>query len=308
MSNQPINVDMDDILGTGVYDNITYREASRLPPNVQAIIPDYSKAVPLLLTHPFPTMLGPKASGLTNAKTCFGHSAQAGTIDDLALAAIPPVRWIDDLGTELRRRWEAHEEVGYIQHPLVPDMILPVWIGRYWEEMRRAIIEVGRWEKAVNWLLERQDSPQRDEVLDLITRMPWGLEVWRTQIFDPDRFVGCIADILSWDWVRETHMEVYAAVINSQRPQGWWVSDPFLAQAIMDLPRSEEPIEANQTLLTVQQAVAQLHIRHIIFPVHLENHWIVVHVDLTRKTYEYGMFPTLTTVHLPILTVIPLRT
>ena len=108
---------------------------------------------------------------------------------------------------------------------------------------------------------------------------------------DPDRLIGNISDILSWDWVRETHMDVAAEMFNATCTSDWLASNPYLAFTLCKLPLlSDAQVQAEEALTNVMELVEHNSAQHIVFPVNIDdNHWIVVHIDLNAREHSQGL-------------------
>ena len=292
MSNQPIPVDIENITGTGRLSGITFKEATQIPEPFRQLIPARAEAIPLFLRRSLPSVLGPEEVDLLlQAKDCVVDSDPSWTEADFLGGPIPPTPWLGLLHCEVSKRWGAHQPVGSIQHPSIPALRLPVWVISYWETMQQAIREWERWETAVKWVLQREESSHRAEVLEVIGCMPWGLELEPASVNeDPDRLAGNIADLLSWGWVRGTHLDIASELFNAACTTGWFAGDSYLAIhliSIKDLP--DEEILKDKTLLTVMELVKYHNARRIVFPVNVNNtHWFVAHIDLDKKRYSHG--------------------
>ena len=122
--------------------DITWAKATEIPVIVNARLPPYSLAIPLLLTYNFPTVeesadaLPPVGTSISKAQPTWD------IIVTLMASSIPPMQWHADFDTEIRRRWHAQqEEIVSIQHPTNPGLILPLWAEEFWRRMVEGITE-----------------------------------------------------------------------------------------------------------------------------------------------------------------------
>ena len=298
-----IRLDVDDIAGVGEMSGKTWATATAIPVEVIERIPNAAMAVPLLLTQALPIILDPSTI-LPPAVTCVVSSQPIWNVESLMESPIPPSRWRSDAENSAREFWvERKEEVGAFQHPTNTVQLFPLWVMEFWGMMVRVVTEQTRWRNALEWIQNREDCPQRSEVLNLIGRVPWGLNLWTIQGFvDPDRFIGRMADLLSFKWVDETHMAAVAAYLNVTGSANWWAGDAELSNLLKLLQAvPDNEVEVDSFLPQIRAAVTKRGATNIIMPVHVnENHWIVAHVNLTNRRLSCGaFFNALTTHHSP---------
>jgi hypothetical protein len=289
MSNQVIHADIGQDRGVGSLSKITFDQASEIPLDVKQYMPNPSLSIPLLLTYSFPLVFDLNDRGLRSASDCLTDLEPSWNIGTLLMALIPHRKWVSDIGIELGKRWGSQKAVLSVQHPGIPDLRLPVWGVAYWEGMTSALKERRRWKSALDWVLKREDCPERVAVLDTIGSTPWGFKM---TTIDSDALIGSISDLLSNGWLRETHMRNMAAVFNKACTSGWYASGPILAETIKEtLQSGDEQIKANEVLNKVLDGVATAKATHIVFTVNLnKNHWIAAHIDITKAKYTYGAF------------------
>ena len=294
MANNVINMEIDAVLGTGRLSGVTFKEAMEIPDAVCQLIPAREAAIPLLLEHDLPPELDASEVDLVMGRDCFIDSDPSWSVTDLASSPIPPFSWAGLFGTELRSRWGTGKLVGSIQHPSNPTLLFPVWVGTYWDKVLFARREKGRWERALKWLQEQEVGALREGVIDIIGRIPWGLELRSEGHPDPDRLVGNVATLLSWGWVRETHLELAAEMFNNACTSNWLAADPYLARRVVAAAESsQEEIRNDTTLATIVNLVEHHRARNLIFPVNMANvHWIVFSVDLVKYQITHGAYLT----------------
>ena len=289
MSNKTIHVDIDHDRGVGSLSKTTLKQASKIPIDVRQYMPDPSLSVPLLLAYSFPPVFDSKDQSLRLASDCITDLEASWNIGTLLMASLPHSEWVSDVGIELGKRWGSREAVLSVQHPEISDLRLPIWGVAYWEGMTSALKERRRWKSALDWVLVREDCPERVAVLDTIGSTPWGFKM---KTIDSDALIGSISDLLSNGWLRETHMNAMAAVLNNACVSDWYASGPFFAETIKEtLQSSDEQIKTNEVLNQVLNGVAAAKATHIVFTVNLnQSHWIAVHIDIMKGKYSYGAF------------------
>lgn len=292
MSNVAIPVDIEN-LGTGRYSGKTFKDALQIPDTVCHLIPAREASIPILLAHSLPSVLDASGGDLLMAQECFVDQDPTWDIASLAGAPLPPSSWIGLFDAQLKRRWVTGEPVDSIRHPSIQSLLFPVWVLRYWEEALLASREQRRWAEAVKWIGQREESPLRARVIEALERIPWGLELRPDGDPDPDRLVGNLADLLSWGWVRETHMEVASRMFNSTCRGSWVVADPFIAIRLGQVSKlSDGDIAKDTTLGDIALLAKHNNATNIVFPVNINNcHWVVYHVDLDHCNYKHGMCP-----------------
>lgn len=290
MAGQTIPIDIDTP-GTGRHSGESYRAAIQIPENIGHLILAREASIPILLMHSFPTILDANRVDLLMARECFVDLDPTWDTVSLASAPVPPSSWTGLLDAELRRLWDTGSPVGSIQHPSIKALVLPVWVISYWEEMLLARSEQTRWADAVKWIEGREESPLRERIIDAIARVPWGLELRPDTDPNPDRLAGNIADLLSWDWVRETHMEVASQMLNQHCTKTWMATTPYTAIRLMQVSKfTNKAVSEDQALTEVALLAKHLNATDIVFPVNIDNcHWIVYHIDLARNEYNYGV-------------------
>lgn len=296
MSSATIHVDIGQDHGTGSQSHTTYKAATTIPLEVQQFMPNKSLAIPLLLTYSFPLVIVANEEGLPSPSTCLSNLEPLWDIGTLSLASIPPRKWVYNIGIELSGRWVSGNAVVSIQHPANPGLRLPIWGAMYWDKMTSALREQGKWKKALEWVLKQRDCAEKAAVLDTIGSTPWGL---KTGSVDPSSvFIGTISDLLSNGWLRETHLDIMVAIFNASCPSGWYAAASYLATTLQSpairtpAQGSDEVVKADEYLNRLLAEMTARSATHLVFPVNLnDNHWVVMHVDITKGKYMYGAPP-----------------
>ena len=285
-----MNLTIGNLAGTGDYSHVTFREATKIPADVRNHMPDYSMAIPLLLSYTFPTVVD-VAVALPRPTTSITDVRVSKTVNGIFAAPIPPRKWRFDLEVALRDLWASHQDVSSIRHPTSQDLYLPLWAFEFWDEMVQAIEQQKYWKRALTWVMSWQDGPERARVIELFGSISWGMEIGVTSSSDSDPFIGNISNFLTFDWLGETHMNVAADVFNVTGPQEWWVcSASFVNYLQLLFKDGPGKMGENPLLKTTMQSVVSRNVRYIMFPVNIDNvHWVVAHVDLQKHEYTYGM-------------------
>jgi hypothetical protein len=289
MTSQTIDLGLDSQTGTGRLSETSWDQAFEVPDEVRQRMPDPAMAVPLLLERPLPT-LHTDSTPLPAAITCVIDSAPDWIIDTLLTSAVPPTTWRMNVEVEVRNRWSARTSVESIQHPTNTTQLLPLWALRFWTMMEQAIVEQKRWKKALEWVLKQEECSQRVASIALLGRIPWGLRLGDINVSNPDAFVGEVSDLLSFNWVRETHLDCFAVVLNSTKSPEWWATGTTLPDFLIRNPkRTEAEFSTEPILVQVRKDMAVCRASHLLMPVHVDNnHWIVVHVDTRQGTLAWG--------------------
>jgi hypothetical protein len=289
MSSKMINLTLESETGTGRLSETSWVQAAEVPAEVNQRMPDPAMAVPLLLERPFPTVQNVHTP-LPQAGTCITSSEPIWTVDSLFNLAIPPCSWRTDLEIEIRNRWSNRQGVESIQHPTNTTQLLPIWALEFWTTMEQAITQQRQWRNALEWVLKQEECPQRLATIALIGRTPWGMRLGEMNVSKPSAFVGDIADLLSLDWIRETHLDCFAVVLNSIGTQEWWACGTSLPDLLIRSPKRLDTEFRAETILA--QTLSDMDKRganHLLMPVHMDgNHWIVVNVDIRQGTLSWG--------------------
>jgi hypothetical protein len=286
-----ISLHIDDTAGTGNYSAVTFEVATEIPDNVRNHMPVFAMTIPLLLTYPFPTFLNENTT-LPEPKASITNHHVSETADGIFVAPVPPNEWCFNLDVILRNSWGIREDIQSIQHPTVQDLYLPLWALEFWSEMRRAVGQQTRWKQALTWVMGRPDSLERKKVIELFGRIPWGMGQGQSAILGTNPLIGNFADLLSFNWIRQTHLDVTARVFNRTASHEWWVGDSSFAPCLKSvLKESRNNMAENLVLQDLMNTITHRKATHLIFPVNLDNnHWIVAHVNLEKQTYSYGAF------------------
>lgn len=284
-----MNLTIDNTFGTGDYSQVNFRDATRIPQDVRNHMPDFAMAIPLLLTHTFPTAMEDSVT-LPDPIACLTGAHVSDTINGIFAAPIPPRTWCFGLDAAIRDLWGKQQGVNSIQHPTSQDLYLPVWAFEFWEEMLQAIEQQRVWKTALTWVMRWQDGPERARVVELFGQIPWGMGLGMSMIIDSDPFIGNISDLLSFTWLRETHMDVAASVFNATGPRNWWVCNSAFADCLQTIWKDGPGTMAKHPMLmAVMDDIARRNATHMMLPVHINgNHWVLVQVDLKGHVYAYG--------------------
>lgn len=290
MPSNPCPLDIDDVLGTGRLSGKTWTLATEIPLEVADRMPHPGMSIPLFLAYRLPTIHS-ESTPLPDPVTCVICSKPSWSVDALLASPIPYGLWRSDAEDEVRDRWEARREVESIEHPTDPEQVLPLWVVNYWTVMARANVEQERWKAALEWVRKQEDSSERCAALALMARIPWGTKLWTVDSPDQDAFVGRLAEILSFKWLAETHMDNFAAYLNAVKPSEWWVGDVQLSTSLRSLSKcTKAQIDAKPELKRATERISAREAKRIVLPLNVGgNHWIVVHVDLTNQRLEYGV-------------------
>ena len=285
-----MNIEIDTVSGTASMSHLTWAQASEIPPPLSVRIPLRTLSVPLLLNQPFPTILDTPT--LPEPPTCLGVTPVSCNLNTVYDLPIPPRDWCTTLELAAKARWDKQEELVSFQHPTEPGQVLPLGVMLFWQEMHRIMKEQRRWRKAVHWVLQRDESPERVMVINLIERTPWGLQVWIPGLSGRGIVIGAFANLLSFAWLGDRHMDAITAYLNTMGSKTWWAGNIALTATFQQVPNmSEEEIERNQVLGKAKEEIAHRKAKNILLPVNLDNiHWIIVHVDLAKKRYSYGLY------------------
>ena len=284
-----INLTIDNVFGTGDYSQVIFRKAIRIPDDVRNHMPDYAMAIPLLLTHTFPTAMEDSVI-LPDPIACLTGAHVSNAINGIFAAPIPPRMWCFRLEAAIRNSWGTRQGVNSVHHPASEGLYLPVWAFEFWEEMRQAIEQQRVWKKALTWVMRWQDGPERARVVELFGQISWGMGLGMLMNIDSDPFIGNISDLLSFDWLSETHMGVAADIFNATGPQDWWVCSAAFAYCLQKIWKDGPDTMGKHSLLTaVMDTITRRNATYMMLPVHVEgNHWVVVQVDLKGHVYTYG--------------------
>ena len=301
-SSKAIPLDIEDVPGTGRLAGITWKQATEIPAAVRERMPSSAMAIPLLIGYALPAV-HTSATILPSAISCIRDSAPKWNVDALLEAAIPTVSWRTELDDSLRLLWEGGETVESISHPTNKTLVLPIWVVSFWDGMVRVMDEQTRWRKALRWVVAQEDSPQRAAALDLIGRTPWGLTMESIPTVDSDRLVGAVADLLSLEWISGTHMQVIPAWLNALGSKEWFAGSLLLSDLLWKVPAiPDDEVRENPYLRGILETVASRGASNILMPAHVNgNHWIVVHVDLGKRTFAFGVYLHLAILHFLIL-------
>ena len=178
-----------------------------------------------------------------------------------------------------------------IQHPTNTSQLLPIWIVEYWAWFYRVLFAREQWKRAVDWVLMKDASPGRTKVLDLIGRTNWGLDLWALDKAQLGMQIGEIGQLLSFEWLREVHMDTTAAYLNAVANRGWWAGNIALTECLREFTTlTDGNRKASSALRDAQHEINVRKAKHILLPVNLYNsHWVVVRVDIKERRVTYGV-------------------
>jgi len=287
----PINIDISGSLGSGTMSQMTYEDAMTIPADLkQLLLPAPGLSIPLLIRKVFPPMMDPLVSSIIPAGECITDHTVSWSTGAIIEAPVPPSKWVSNLDIAIRNQWATRETITAIQHPSLSHLLLPLWAVQYWTSIAHAIKARARWISALTWTLDQPNTPQRAAVLDLI-----GKTSWQTTVSLPPHgglvsTIDTIADLLSFDWLRETHMDTLATHFNIHGSSDWMVASVYLS---IRLPRvaelTEMEIQKEETLNSIKSQMEHRKATHLVFPVNIKKvHWIVFHVNMNKKTFSYG--------------------
>ena len=156
--------------------------------------------------------------------------------------------------------------------------------------MLEAVRQQTWWKRALTWVLCWPDSPECKGVIKLFGCISWGMGLGLYKVIDNDPFIRNISDLLTFTWLRDTHMEVAASVFNGTASHEWWVCGTGLVATLELVLKESRDNMAENPVLKAQMDIIDCHEAwQILLPVNLNNnHWIVVHVDLEKHVDTYG--------------------
>lgn len=230
------------------------------------------------------------------AKSCTTDVVAHWTVKELLEAAIPPRNWLSDLEITLRKRWLTGAHIASIQHPTIPNLYLPLWVGNFWYSLIDAAKQKKKWKKAECWVLGQVQDSKVYEARGLMRQIPWGMRIWALTGAESSSFVGVLAKLLSTNWLRERHLDTFSSYLNfCAREDGkgraaWWVGDVYLSTCLKRVYREvQTSIHADWDLNKYRDEITTHGYKRLLFPANLDNnHWITFGVDLERKEFRYG--------------------
>jgi hypothetical protein len=231
------------------------------------------------------------------ADSCVTDSTVYYTQDQLLRSPVPPRLWLGSVEIHLNHLIRSGAKPTSLQHPTVPGVYLPLWVISVWTVLLLALEQQQIWGQAQNWLetLVTRDiySHMAEE---LMGRLAWGMSI---QSIQPKPRIGLLAELLSSDWLKERHLNIFALYLRSRGGEyagKVWFGDTHLATLISALPAASKIPAAKLGVDLIQYGswITLGGYGRLLFPANInDNHWIVFSVDVEGKTFCLGAHPCL---------------
>jgi len=293
---EPIEIDADPPTGFDAILQAALDSETRIPIGVLGLIPSTSITASSLLKHDLPALLYPSATNLRPAESCTLNVPTRWTDGELLKAPIPPRRWLSDLEITLKKKWLTRTGVTSVQHPTMPNLYLPLWVGGFWYSLREAAEQKEEWRRAERWISGQVQDAKVYEARELMGRIPWGTRIWALAGANSSSFVGVLARLLSNEWLGERHLDTLTSYLNfrvsrNKKDAGeYWVGDVYLSFCMKNIfGATKNAISTNHDLDKYREKITVHGRKHPLFPANLDNnHWIVFSVDLIKNQFCYG--------------------
>lgn len=263
-----------------------------IPPDVEALLPLQTDSISSLISWDHPRRIRLPFQQLPSPDTCIVTAPVRWITTDLLDSPIPSQEWLNDLRRQLEIRLSQAPPPTGLQHPTVDTLILPLWGITFWESALHAINQKAKWIKSQEWLAtQAEEGMEINAVEELMTRAPWGTTIW--PIVESDSPLTLLTDLLSTAWLRERHFDLFAKYFTTHTKENaseWWIGGTYLSILLKGFyDRRDRPARDSNDLADFRKNFIEKEYKHLIFPGNLNNnHWIAVHVDVTKRIFHYG--------------------
>lgn len=294
----PIDVDIDEVLGTGPLANTTFADAIELPvrADIEASRPTILGSIGYLIAYKFQPAVDTAYDELLPAEECLGQEDGSWDKQRLLRTPIPDERWLADLHFAIRRKWRERVPILSVTHPTKREERFPLWISTYWSQISRIREHQKIWRKGIQWILQIDiDRPEKKTILERLDAVSWSESLWMLRNPDSQSSIAIIGHLLSpTSWVTELQLDSMAVYLNERAPQDYYLAPVDLSVHLQVVSRfTEDQVESDQTLTYYTHEVVQRNSSHILLPAVVNgNHWILFYVDRQEQRYTHGACAT----------------
>jgi len=275
-----------------------YNEATQVPENVKALLPNPEDNIPSLLTATnIPPLLTSKPA-LPPVESIITNTEVRWDEGDLFRLPVPPSDWLGRLELKLPEKLRSSPRPISLQHPTAAGHYFPLWVVNVWRPLQHAAQQREGWAASMKWLQARgKQRADIGEAKELMERMSWGMIVW--PLSEPSMMsVGLLSELLSSKWLRERHFELFASYLASRNQPNvgkWWIGDANLAAFMLASfskrnAAKKNAVKPRGTLLDgYRDTIIKGGYERLIFPANINgNHWIVFSVEVAQRKFCFG--------------------
>ena len=278
---QPIIIDEDTQM---IYNNVML-----IPDTISAQIPSPKDVISSLL-HRSP--FNPTFTSLTKPLPvpCLLDDSVQWTVDGILNMPIPPQQWTSDLELVIKAQLHTGARPNSVQHPTISSLCLPLWVVEFWKSILSAHSQMEVWKEAATWLLgEAARGEDVSGAEELFRRVPWGTKLW--MLTESDTLIGLLAELLSTEWLRERHLDLFSIYLTSRVGEGadeWFVGGIYVTEMLKRInPKTALPEIG--ALAELSKQLIQGKYKKVLLPANInDNHWILVLINLDKRTIVYG--------------------
>jgi len=282
--------------------------AAEIIAQVSALVPPSSASILDLISANLPDVIPEHTLDSIQSSDHLVDLEISGTLAHVLNGPIPHKTWLARLKIDLEEVQRSGRTVAAIKHPMLEDLIVPLWALPVWYSIADASDERMLWIKARDWLRPGNHREEDWELVEgarnLMGRMPWGMKAWALHANESDSYIGFLARFLSYSWLGNRDIDIMgiccnAAIVERGRNTTHHVAPAYLGAMIQWIPEwPPEKTRINRDVVEWRDLVIEKGYRYIHIPVNLSNvHWVVYLIDMEDESYSWGLLLVLTYVN-----------